>query len=108
MNPLVMVHLNGARIDNGVFKVDRKFHLGMLAYAEKIKAPLVAINPHAEGNTTMDLIEVPLSQLPYRVMTFKIDRARRPLEVEIPRLCHEIEGAQLIYGDGFGAAEIAH
>jgi glycosyltransferase involved in cell wall biosynthesis len=107
MKPVVMVHLNGARIHDGVFKVDRKFHSGMLAYAERIRAPLVTVNPEAGDDGTMDLIEVPVSQLPYRVVTFKIDRARRPLQAESPRIRHEIEQAQLVYGNGFGTAEIA-
>jgi hypothetical protein len=42
---IVMAHSNSARIDDGVFKVDRKFHVGMRAYefAKRIEALNAAI-----------------------------------------------------------------
>ncbi len=102
-----MVHLNGARIDGGMFKVDRKFHVGMSRYAQGIRTPLLAINPEAQDEATMDLIAVPVSELAYRVMTFKVDEMRRPLPAEISRLREEILKSRLMYGDGFGCAQIA-
>jgi glycosyltransferase involved in cell wall biosynthesis len=102
-----MIHLNSAKIENGSLKVDRKFHLGMKAYAEGIRAPLLTVNPEAKDAATMDLIEVPLSDLPYRVITLKTDDHNRPLESEIPRLRDAIVQSKLVYGDGLGSAKIA-
>src|SRR5271166_7117643 len=106
---LVMVHNNSAKIDNGVFKVDRKFHVGMQTYAENIRAQLLTINPElAPDEAIMDLIEVPLSQLSYRVATVKVDRARRPVSAEIPRIRDQISHSRLVYGgEGMRTAEIA-
>jgi colanic acid/amylovoran biosynthesis glycosyltransferase len=104
---ITIVNSNSARIDNGVFKVDRKFHVGMQAYAKGIREPLVSIHREAVGEEEMDLIEVPVSDLPYRVVTMKVDPARRPFPAEIPRLRDEISRSKLMYGCGFGSAEIA-
>lgn len=106
---ITMIHHNSAKIENGVFKVDRKFHVGMQTYAENIKAPLLTIHPEAApGEATMDRIEVPLSDLSYRVMTIRVDRSRRPLGTEFARLRDEISRSRLLYGgEGFGVAEIA-
>lgn len=103
-----MVHTNGARVDDGVLRVDRKFHVGMQAYAEKIRAPLTTIHPEAAlGEATMDLIEVPVSELNYRIMTVKVDRAQRALAAEIPRIQVEISRGRLVYGGGLGSIKIA-
>jgi colanic acid/amylovoran biosynthesis glycosyltransferase len=104
---ITMVHNNSARIDGGVFKVDRKFLDGMQAYADAIRAPLITVHPEAQGEATMDLVEVPVTSLPYGVMTFKTDGMRRPLPSEIPRLREQIAGSKLLYGDGFGCPRIA-
>lgn len=105
---IAMAHHNSARIDDGVFKVDRKFHVGMQTYAQRIRAPLITIHPEKQpGEATMDLIEVPLAQLPYRVMTVKVDRAQRPLPEEMPRLREEISRARLLYGSSVGSTDIA-
>jgi glycosyltransferase involved in cell wall biosynthesis len=108
---LTMVHSNPARVDNGVFSVDRKFQLGMQAYAEKLHTPLTTIHPERPPDAaTMDLIEVPLSALPYRILTVKVDRAQRPLPEETQRLRDEIAGSALVYavfGAGLNSAEIA-
>jgi colanic acid/amylovoran biosynthesis glycosyltransferase len=105
---VTMVHTNGARIDGGVLRVDRKFHVGMQKYAENIPVPLTTIHPEtAPGETAMDLIEVPCSELNYRIVTVRVDGAQRPLAAEIPRLRDEISRARLLYGGGLGSAEIA-
>src|SRR5271170_2134676 len=105
---VTMVHANGARIDNGIIKVDRKFHVGMQAYAEKIRAPLTTIHPEAPpGDATMDVIEIPCAELNYRPITVKVDDAQRPLSAEIPRLRHEISQGRILYGSGLGSTAIA-
>jgi len=105
---LTMVLSNPARIDNGVLKVDRKSYLGMQIYAEQVRMPLTTVYPEmAPDQSIMDPIEVPCSELPYRVMTVKTDRAWRPLPVEIPRLRDTISASRLVYGTGLGSSKIA-
>jgi colanic acid/amylovoran biosynthesis glycosyltransferase len=105
---LTMVHTNFARIDDNIFKVDRKFHVGMQKYAEQIRAPLTTIHPEMPlGQVTMDPIEVPCSELLYNVITVKLDPAWRPLPFEITRLREQISGSRLVYGTGLGSSKIA-
>ena len=103
-----MVHSNRARIDSGILKVDRKFHVGMQTYADKIRVPITTVHPEAApDDTTMDLIEVPCSDLKYRIVTIKVDGAQRPLTTEISRLQDEISRGRLLYGGGLGSTAIA-
>jgi glycosyltransferase involved in cell wall biosynthesis len=105
---LTMVHGNAARIDGRMLKIDRKFHVGMQACLEVIRAPILSV--HAEsvpGAQTMDLVEIPLEQLGYRVMTLKIDDARRPLPSERNRLREQIAQSRLLYGGGFESQKMA-
>jgi glycosyltransferase involved in cell wall biosynthesis len=103
-----MVHNNPARVGNNMLKVDRKFHVGMQNYAAQIQTPLTTINPEmAPGQTIMDLIEVPCSELSYRVITIKTDAALGPLPSESSRLRDEISRSGLIYGTGLGSSKIA-
>jgi colanic acid/amylovoran biosynthesis glycosyltransferase len=105
---LTMTHFNPARIENGVLKVDRKFHVGMQSYADQIRTPLTTVHPEmTPDQAVMDLIEVPVSELSYRVMTVKTDGASRPLPHEIPRLREQIAGSRLIYGGGLDSPRIA-
>jgi colanic acid/amylovoran biosynthesis glycosyltransferase len=105
---LTMVHFNPARIEDRVLKVDRKFHVGMQTYAAQIRIPLTTVHPEmAADQVIMDLIEVPLSELSYRVMTIKTDGASRPLPLEIPRLREQIAGSRLVYGGGLDSPRIA-
>jgi glycosyltransferase involved in cell wall biosynthesis len=105
---LTMVHSNPARIDKGVFKVDRKFYVGMQTYAEKIRMPLTTVHPEmSPDQAVMDVIEVPCSELSYRVMTVMTDPASRPLPSEVPRLREQISGSRLVYGTGLGSSAIA-
>jgi colanic acid/amylovoran biosynthesis glycosyltransferase len=65
-----MIHANPAALRDGVLTVDRKFHVGMLRYADLIHSPIVAINPPLQdGQVIMDAIEVPTANLPYRIAT---------------------------------------
>ncbi|MDP9017069.1 MAG: glycosyltransferase [Candidatus Eremiobacteraeota bacterium] len=84
---LVMIHANPAALRDGLLIVDRKFHIGMLRYADLIHSPIVAVNPPLQsGQLIMDAIEVPTATLPYRIST---------TPAEIPDL---IGGAGLVYG----------
>jgi glycosyltransferase involved in cell wall biosynthesis len=102
-----MVHANPSTFESGVFKIDRKFHVGMTAYAQEIRASLLTIHPQARGEAIMDPIEVPAADLPYRVMTVQIDRNRKPLAAEVSRIRDEVSRSQLVYGVGLGCADIA-
>lgn len=105
---LTMAHANFAKLENGVFKVDRKFHVGMQMYAEKIRAPLVTVHPELpSGGIMMDTIEVPCATLGYQAMTVKVDAAVRPLPHEMPRLRDQIAASQLVYGGSLGTPQIA-
>ena len=83
----VMIHANPAVVRDGLLTVDRKFHVGMLRYADLIRSPIVAVNPPLEdGQRIMDAIEVPTAKLPYRIST---------AQAELREL---IRDAELVYG----------
>jgi colanic acid/amylovoran biosynthesis glycosyltransferase len=87
--PVVMIHANPARIEGSRLTVDRKFHVGMLRYAELIGSRILTINPPLPGGQqSMDQIEVPLAEVPYGIQT-AIDPARTVAA---------IRGARLVYG----------
>ncbi|MGH8288883.1 MAG: glycosyltransferase [Steroidobacteraceae bacterium] len=88
--------------------VDRKFLVGMQRYAEQVRQPLVTVHPElAAGSPIMDSVEVPCAELPYRVMTVKVDAWRRTQPCDVPRLRDEISRCRLVYGGDLGAAELA-
>lgn len=99
---LTMIHSNPARVSDGILRIDRKFHTGMLRYAAEIDAPLVTAHQSA-SQEPMDMIEVPLAELPYRV--FIIDQPQSNGR----SLAQEIALSELIYADdlSFGAAALA-
>jgi glycosyltransferase involved in cell wall biosynthesis len=83
----VMIHANPAVVRDGLLTVDRKFHVGMLRYADLIRSPIVAVNPPLQdGQRIMDAIEVPTAKLPYRIST-------APTELR-----ELLRGAALVYG----------
>ena len=106
---LTMIHNNNVRIDNGVFRADRKFHVGMLEYARKIRAPIVTVNPERSPGMQepMDMVDVPCDELPYEVMTLKTNTAMQLLPEEAKRLHDQIARSTLIYGRGWDSAKMA-
>lgn len=87
--PIVMIHANPARIEGNLLTVDRKFHVGMLRYAELIRSPIVTINPPLFADLQiMDPIEIPLAELPYGIQT----------TVEPAHTVTAIKAARLVYG----------
>jgi len=105
---LTMVHANPARLEGDVLRVDRKFHLGMRSYAQRIAAPIVSIHPASlPGEQTMDAIEVPCKELGYQVITLRTDGHGNPVPDDMPKLAQQIQKSQLVYGGGFGATECA-
>jgi colanic acid/amylovoran biosynthesis glycosyltransferase len=98
--PIVMIHANPARIEGNLLTVDRKFHVGMLRYAELIRSPIVTINPPlSAGQQIMDQVEISLAELPYGIQT----------TVDPGRTVPAIKGARLVYGyeNSMQAATIA-
>jgi colanic acid/amylovoran biosynthesis glycosyltransferase len=105
---LTMVHANAVRIEGDVLRVDRKFHLGMQAYLADVKTPILSMHPEAAlDGQTMDLVEVPLSELGYDVLALKTDRASRLLASEVGRARAQIARSSLVYGTGLGSAKLA-
>lgn len=105
---LTMVHNNRATVENGVFRVDRKFHVGMQAYVRSVNAPILAVHPQsAPGAPVMDAVEVPCAELGYEVMVLKTDKSMRPLAGERDRLRTAIQQSRLVYGGSLGSAEMA-
>jgi colanic acid/amylovoran biosynthesis glycosyltransferase len=105
---LALTHSNAVAVDHDVLRVDRKFHEGMLIYAEKLRVPMLTIHPELpEGGAVMDAIEIRCSELPYQVMTVKVDRMMRPLPSEAARLRERIAGSDLVYGGSLGSPRLA-
>jgi glycosyltransferase involved in cell wall biosynthesis len=106
---LTMIHANRARLESGVLRVDRKFHVGMLEYARKIRAPLLTVNPESIPvmPEVMDMVDVPSNEIPYGVMLLKTDAAMRLVPESAKRLHDQIARSVLIYGGGFGAEKMA-
>ena len=101
---LTMVHSNCALVENGVFKVDRKFHVGMLSYVRGVHAPILAVHPESTpSQPIMDAIEVRCAELGYAVMTLKTDKSMRPLG----SLRDAIQRSRLVYGGDLASAEMA-
>ena len=105
---LTMIHSNSARVEGGLFRVDRKFHVGMLQYASAVDVPLVTVHPESvAGRDAIDTIEVPCNELPYRVLTIKVDANRRPVEDQKHLLEQQIAQSDLVYGSGMGSSAMA-
>lgn len=107
MEQLLMAHQNSAKVENGILTVDRKFHVGMTAYAKSILMPLLTVHPENVDESIMDPVQIPVKELPYRIMTVQVDRSRIPLASEMPRLKSVVTASKLVYGDGLTAPAIA-
>jgi colanic acid/amylovoran biosynthesis glycosyltransferase len=105
---LTMIHNNPARIENGRFVIDRKFHLGMQKYVESISAPLLTIHPEGDaGQKVMDAVQIPVEDLGYQVMTVKLDGAGQPLPQEQARMREAIAKSKLVTCYGLGVPQMA-
>lgn len=101
---LTMIHSNRARVHGGKLTIDRKFHVGMQSFVEKIRAPIVSIHPEgAADETIMDPIEVSLDQLGYGVLVVKADASSAAVPAERGRIREQIAKSSLVYGNGLGA-----
>jgi colanic acid/amylovoran biosynthesis glycosyltransferase len=105
---LTMIHTNPARLEGGVFIVDRKFHTGMQKYVQNISTPILSIHPQgASDNPIMDPIAVPCEQLGYKILTVKAGASLKRVEGESVRLEDQIKRSKLIYGGDLTGIEIA-
>lgn len=105
---LTMVHQNPARVVSGRFRVDRKFHTGMLRYVSAIRAPLVTVHPEGrDGKDAIDTIEVSLDELPYGVVVIPTDSSLRPIARCRSLLEQQVAQSELVYGAGMGAMKMA-
>jgi glycosyltransferase involved in cell wall biosynthesis len=101
---LTLVHSNPARLEGDTFQVDRKFHTGMQEYAKNLPYPLLAIHPAlapSADSQIMDLVQLPVAELGYQVLTISVDDAGHPLPAEQHRLRAAVSASKLIYGQGF-------
>lgn len=104
---LTLIHSNVARVEGGVFVVDRKFYLGMQAYAQRIREPLVTVHPRAlPHDRIMDPVEVPLRELGYRVHVMGTGMDRRPGEADLRALEAVVGESRLVYSTGNGLAHV--
>lgn len=105
---LAMIHGNLTRIENGKFLVDRKFHTGMQMYLKSVDMPIVSVHPEAApGQGGMDLVEIPIGDLGYRVITAKVDNRRRLLPGELEKIEKQLTGCRLLYGHGLRLGDLA-
>jgi colanic acid/amylovoran biosynthesis glycosyltransferase len=105
---LTMIHANSISIEGDLLRVDRKFHLGMLAYADQIREPIVSFNPRIAPNMKiMDEVELRLSELPYSIRQLRLDSRGKVLRDDELGLARQIRASSLIYGGAFGASEIS-
>src|SRR5690349_7756244 len=107
--PLVLVHSNPARLADGRYYVDRKFHTGMQEYGKRFDLPIVAVNPllpPENDGKVMDLVAVPENELGYRPETVAV-AGGRPVPEALSRLEQTIAGAALVYGSEFGVRTFA-
>lgn len=105
---LTLVHSNPARLENGVFTVDRKFHHAMRSYVRGVRDSILSVHPQIlDRATMMDPIEVPCADLGYTVMILNTDRSKLPFAGERERLREVIRRSQIVCGGALGSAELA-
>ena len=105
---LTMVHNNRVHLEGGIFKVDRKFHVGMQSYVRDVRAPILSVHPKsATDEPIMDPVEIPLEELGYSVMALRTDRFMRPIPGERESLRDAIRDSRLVYGGDLGSAQLA-
>lgn len=103
-----MAHSNPAKIENRCLKIDRKFLVGMERYVQRVRAPIVAVHPElSERTALMDPVEVPCDDLPFRIMTVKVDNWGRATPGDMLRLSDAISRCRLVYGDAISATALA-
>lgn len=89
-------------VENGILRVDRKFHVGTCLYSERLQTEIVVIAPTlGPEDQQMDFVSVPVEDLPYRVETVRCDGNYQLESGESARIEKLVERATLVYGMGF-------
>lgn len=102
---LTMVHGNAARVENGIFHVDRKFLTGMRYYAKVLGCPLTTVHPEILPNENiMDLVQVPCSELDFNVTTVDFYDLTGKEKPKIEKLVRQ---SKLVYGSSRHFADIS-
>ncbi len=99
---ILVVALCGVEPRSGSILIDRKFHEGMTGYVERLDRPFSCLMPRfspAEASLAMDMIEIPTSELSYRVNVLE----KPILGAESLRIIERsLDGVALVY---MGASE---
>jgi glycosyltransferase involved in cell wall biosynthesis len=107
---LIVVHQNWARLRDGVFHVDRKFHTGMQELLTRLDLPVLSVHPELPPEReaeVMDLVALPARTLGYAALTVAVGADNRPLPRDREKLRTALLGGQLLYGWGLGAHRMA-
>jgi colanic acid/amylovoran biosynthesis glycosyltransferase len=107
---LILVHQNWARLRDGVFHVDRKFHTGMQEFLTRLDVPVVTLHPELppeRDGEVMDLVALPQRELGYLARTVPVGPDNQPVPAARDRLRATLRQARLLYGWGLGAHRIA-
>ena len=98
---ILVVTLSGVELRSASILIDRKFHEGMIGFVERLDRPFSCLMPRltsAEAGHAMDMIEVPKSELPYRVNALE----KPLLSAESLRIIESsLEGVALAYLGAF-------
>src|SRR5277367_2157058 len=98
---ILVVALCGAEPRLHSILIDRKFHEGMIGYVERLDRPFSCLLPcytPSEASQAMDMVEVPISELPYRVNL--LERALLSAE-SLHIIERSLDGVALVYLGAF-------
>jgi glycosyltransferase involved in cell wall biosynthesis len=107
---LTLFHANPARLQDGRFLVDRKFHTGMQEYLKQLDFPLLTVHPELPAGSdgmVMDLVSLPEDELGYRVITTKVDEDGHMLSPDREKVSAAVKASRLIYGGRTEALRLA-
>jgi colanic acid/amylovoran biosynthesis glycosyltransferase len=105
---LTFIHNNPIELRDGVIRVDRKFHEGMLNYVRHIPVAITTVHPWLRPEQlVMDSIELSVNELPYRVTGVHVPDGIRLASEDQPTLEALIGASSLVVGFGYGAAVMA-
>lgn len=106
---MILPTYSAAKVQDGVCKIDRKFHTGICLYAKQLPFEILVLAPELQPtNRQMDLVSIPLDELPYRVETIKCDKSYRLDTIEKSRVEVLVSQSSLVYGIGFETQRIAY
>lgn len=107
---LTMMHTNLARTEGDVLFIDRKFHTGMQEYLRNLDMPILSLHPRLspeKDRTVMDLVELPIRELGYQVLTLPVDKHEHVSASDEPILLDALRKSRLLYGNSFDARRLS-